>query len=66
MVEQCISVIVPTYQRAKLLNITLPSYLQPETYELIVVDDCSQDTTAKVVHEIASRDARVQIGRAHV
>ena len=60
MAEQCISVIVPTYQRAQLLNMTLPSYLQPETYELIVVDDCSQDATAKVVHEIATRDARVR------
>ena len=44
-----ISVIVPSYNRANLLATTLPTYIQDNVTELIVVDDCSTDDTENVV-----------------
>lgn len=64
MTEPTISVVVPTYRRANLLEKTLPSYLQPETLELIVVDDCSPDHTAAVVRRLARIDSRVRYLRS--
>ena len=60
MIEPCISVIIPTYKRAYLLSLTLPTYLQPETKEIIVVDDCSPDTTREVVESLAADDPRIR------
>lgn len=62
--ESFLSVIVPTYGRAGLLARTLPSYLQPELGELIVVDDCSPDDTAAAVAKIAAVDTRVRYLRS--
>lgn len=45
-----ISVVIPSYNRAKLLPITLPTYInQEDVLELILVDDCSTDNTQEVV-----------------
>lgn len=47
-----VSVIVPSFNRAHLLPITLSSYLQSEVDELLLIDDCSQDNTEQVVKEL--------------
>ena len=48
-----ISVVIPSYNRAKLLPITLPTYIQQEdVIELILVDDCSTDNTPDVVKNL--------------
>lgn len=55
-----VSVVVPTHNRAALLNDTLES-LTAQTYrplQLIVVDDGSQDDTAKVVSKAIERAPR--------
>ncbi|MEO3812583.1 glycosyltransferase [Sphaerisporangium sp. B11E5] len=53
------SVIVPTYNRARLLRLTLDSLvrqtLPPRSFEVLVVDDGSADDTAEVVREYAGR-----------
>jgi glycosyltransferase involved in cell wall biosynthesis len=59
-----VTVIVPTYRRAHLLGLTLPSYLQPETFELIVVDDCSPDNTEEAVKALSKTDPRVRYIRS--
>jgi glycosyltransferase involved in cell wall biosynthesis len=59
-----VSVIVPTYGRAGLLERTLPTYLQPEVGELIVVDDASPDETEAVVARLAMSDARIRYLRS--
>lgn len=59
-----VSVIVPTYNRARLLPRVLPTYLQPETGELIVVDDCSTDDTQAVLRDMAAREPRIRVLRS--
>lgn len=47
-----VSVVIPSYNRAHLLKYTLPSYLQEDVGELILVDDCSLDNTAQVISDL--------------
>lgn len=50
-----VTVVVPTYNRAHLLDETIPSYLQDEVKEIIVVDDASTDDTPDVLSVLANR-----------
>lgn len=49
-----VSIVLPTYNRAKLLHSALHSIVAQsfQDWELIVVDDCSKDDTQKVVDSI--------------
>lgn len=56
-----LSILIPTYNRARALRAVLPSYLeQGNVRELIIVDDGSADNTAEVVREF-QRNSRVRI-----
>lgn len=44
-----VSVVIPSYNRAHLLSLTIPTYIQEDVGELIIVDDCSLDDTENVV-----------------
>lgn len=61
--QASISVIIPSYNRAHLLDRTLKSVsvqsLQPQ--EIIIVDDCSSDQTASIVPDLKVRYADVPI-----
>jgi glycosyltransferase involved in cell wall biosynthesis len=62
MFNPLVSIIIPTYNRADLIGITLDSILV-QTYtnwECIVVDDGSTDTTENVVNYYVEKDARFQ------
>jgi len=50
-----VTVVVPTYKRAHLLPDTIPSYLQPEVAQLVLVDDCSPDNTPEVAKQLMQR-----------
>ena len=50
-----VSVVLPSFNRARLLPITIPSYFQEDVSEVILVDDCSSDNTAEVVKELQTR-----------
>lgn len=50
-----VTVVVPTYKRAHLLAETIPSYLQPEVAQLVLVDDCSPDHTPEVARQLMER-----------
>lgn len=50
-----VSVVIPTYNRADVLQHCLQSYTNQtypkESFEIVVVDDCSSDNTVEVVNE---------------
>ncbi|EGO62250.1 glycosyltransferase family 2 protein [Acetonema longum] len=50
-----ISVVIPTYNRAHLLERTVPSYIQPGVGEVILVDDASTDYTSEIVGKLQER-----------
>lgn len=62
MAEPLVSIVLPTYNRARLLPKAFGSILA-QTYgnwELIVVDDASTDNTSQLVAEVAAREPRVR------
>jgi teichuronic acid biosynthesis glycosyltransferase TuaG len=60
-----VSVVVPSYNAAATLGDTIASVLAQTftDFEVIVVDDCSTDSTLEVVRAIAERDSRVRTVR---
>jgi glycosyltransferase involved in cell wall biosynthesis len=61
-----VTVVVPTYKRAHLLEKTIPSYLQPEVAKLVLVDDCSPDDTPQVAQRLMARYPQVTYLRNNV
>lgn len=62
MTQKLVSIITPTYNCAKFIARTLDS-VQSQTYqnwEMIIVDDRSQDNTKEIVEEYSKNDARIQ------
>jgi glycosyltransferase involved in cell wall biosynthesis len=55
-----VSVIIPSYNRAHLLEKTLPAYLQDDVLELILVDDCSGDSTTEVVNGLMRKYPQIR------
>lgn len=49
---KCVSVVIPSYNRAHLLPYTIPSYAQDLVGEIIIVDDCSTDNTGEVIGQL--------------
>lgn len=47
-----ISVIIPSYNRAHILEKTIPTYFQPGVEEVLLIDDCSTDNTKKVAEKL--------------
>ena len=60
-----VSVIIPTYNREKFLKRAIESVLSQtfQDFELIVVDDGSNDNTKKIVKEFQNQDNRIKVGR---
>lgn len=58
-----ISIIMPAYNSAKYINSAINSVLNQSysDYELIIVDDCSQDNTYEIIKEKAAEDLRIRI-----
>ena len=58
-----ISIIMPTYNRAKLLP-NIIGLIQSQSYdnfELIVVNDGSSDDSAEILHNLANNDKRIKV-----
>jgi glycosyltransferase involved in cell wall biosynthesis len=60
-----VSVIVPVYNREKLLPVAAESVLRQTfgDWELLVIDDSSTDGTRQVIEDYAQRDSRVRYHR---
>lgn len=63
MSKSLISIVIPSYNRATLINETLQSVVSQSSsdWECIVVDDGSTDTTVAVVSAFAKADSRIQV-----
>lgn len=63
MGNELVSIIMPTYKCGKFIAESIKS-VQGQTYnnwELIIVDDCSQDGTIQIVQELAGLDNRIHL-----
>lgn len=49
MNQNNVSVIIPSYNRAHILEKTIPTYIQEHVKEVIIIDDCSKDNTEETV-----------------
>lgn len=58
-----ISIVIPTYDRARELRQVLPSCLAQEVAEIVVVDDGSRTPIEPLVRELAEGDRRVRTVR---
>lgn len=58
-----VSVIIPTYNRSRLLGETVESVLAQSftDFECLIIDDGSTDDTGEVAREMAARDARIRL-----
>jgi len=58
-----ISVILPAYNSATGIKIAIESILNQtwENLELLIIDDCSTDSTWKVIQQYANKDERIQV-----
>jgi glycosyltransferase involved in cell wall biosynthesis len=58
-----VSVIIPVFNRDKILNRSVESVLRQDytNYELIIVDDGSTDHTKEIVEEYMRRDPRIKL-----
>ena len=56
-----VSIIIPTYERARVLDRVIPAYLRSDQVgELLIVDDGSQDQTAQIIDVHRRKDSRVK------
>src|SRR5690625_291039 len=61
--ENLVSVITPAYNAARFIAETIES-VQAQTYEnweMIIVDDCSQDETRSIIKKYQAQDERIQL-----
>ena len=65
MENQLVSILIPTFNSEKFLLEAIGS-VQNQTYsnwEIILVDDCSTDTTLTLVAELAQKDKRIHFSK---
>ncbi len=58
-----VSVVIPTYNAQHYIGQTIQSVLQQSytNWELLIVDDCSTDSTTDVVSSLAAHDRRIRL-----
>lgn len=58
-----ISIIIPVYNAERFLNDTINCVLNQtyQNWELILVDDCSSDSSVKLIEEFMKRDNRIKL-----
>ena len=64
-VDDFVSVIIPMYNAEKYIKRAIHSVLRQtyHNYEILVIDDCSKDQSARIVKELAQKDSRVKYYR---
>lgn len=61
--EGLVSIVMPAYNAAQTIEASIESVLAQDysEWELIIVNDCSRDTTKEIVERFASTDSRVKL-----
>lgn len=61
--NELVSIITPTYNAEKFIKYTIESVLcqDYENWELIIIDDCSKDTSREIVEEYMKLDKRIKM-----
>jgi glycosyltransferase involved in cell wall biosynthesis len=60
--RRCLSVIMPVYNEAATVSLIVRRVLQQApVYELIIVDDCSSDSTLEVLQKLAAVEDRIHL-----
>ena len=62
MGNKLISIIMPTYNCAKFIGLTIETVINQtyKNWELVIVDDCSKDNTEEIVNNYISKDERIK------
>ena len=57
-----VSIITPAYNAARFLRATLDSAISQtfSDWEMLLIDDCSTDSTSEIIREYADRDSRIR------
>ena len=65
MIKELVSIIVPVYNRESFLNNCLQSLAHQsyENIEIIVVDDCSKDSSFQIAERFSKSDKRFKVFR---
>ena len=63
-----VSIVLPTYNGEQYIKESIDSVLKQtyENWELLIVDDCSTDNTARIIQEYARKDSRIMVIRNEV
>lgn len=61
--DKLVSIVLPTYNGEKYIQESIESILCQtyKNWELIIVNDCSQDNTLQIINEYAQKDSRIRI-----
>jgi glycosyltransferase involved in cell wall biosynthesis len=64
--DKCLSVVVPIYNEERTLEEVVCKVLKlPQLLELVLVDDCSEDRTPEILHDLAVRYSDVIVTTRH-
>lgn len=61
--NELVSIVLPSYNLEKYISQTINSVLS-QTYpywELVITDDCSSDSTVRIIREFAEKDSRIRL-----
>ncbi len=63
MVEKKVSIVLPVYNGERFLSQAIESVISQQytNWELIIVNDCSTDSSLKIMEEYAARDSRIRV-----
>lgn len=63
--SELVSIITPSYNSEKYIEETINSVISQtyENWEMIIVDDCSDDSTCEIVESISKREPRIRLIR---
>jgi glycosyltransferase involved in cell wall biosynthesis len=60
--SECLSIVIPAYnEEATLLGVARQVLEQPHVLELVIVDDCSTDSTGRIADDLASWQPTVKV-----